>query len=131
MESSKDVNNNSNNNNKSPLNTPLKRESLDASTSGGVAKNDVKCSLLANGDIVQETTGNNNLKRKTGRPTKLPSQSPNGSLEVEERSKGLLLLKEHEINRAGVKLSNGILRRTASEFTNEMNFVSVCQRKWR
>lgn len=28
------------------------RGSLDASSSGGVAKNDVKCSLLANGDIV-------------------------------------------------------------------------------
>lgn len=56
MESSKDVNNNNNNNkkrnNKSPLNIPLDRESLDASTSGGVAKNEVKCSLLANGDIV-------------------------------------------------------------------------------
>ncbi|KAI3700601.1 hypothetical protein L2E82_45237 [Cichorium intybus] len=38
---------------------------------------------------------------------------------VEERSKGLLLLKENEINQAGVKLSNGILQRTDSEFTNE------------
>ncbi|KAI3700083.1 hypothetical protein L2E82_44699 [Cichorium intybus] len=38
---------------------------------------------------------------------------------VEERSKGLLLLKENEINRAGVKLSNAILQRTDSEFTNE------------
>lgn len=28
------------------------RGSLDASTSGGIAKNDVKCSQLANGDIV-------------------------------------------------------------------------------
>ncbi|KAI7748379.1 hypothetical protein M8C21_034017 [Ambrosia artemisiifolia] len=30
----------------------LERGSLDASTSGGIAKNDVKCSRLANGDIV-------------------------------------------------------------------------------
>ena len=28
------------------------RGSLDASTSGGLAKNDVKCKMLANGDIV-------------------------------------------------------------------------------
>ena len=28
------------------------RGSLDASTSGGLAKNDVKCMMLANGDIV-------------------------------------------------------------------------------
>ncbi|KAI3508628.1 hypothetical protein L1887_23637 [Cichorium endivia] len=37
---------------------------------------------------------------------------------LEERSKGLLSLKENEINRAGVKLSNGILSRTDSESTN-------------
>ncbi|KAI3720257.1 hypothetical protein L6452_21170 [Arctium lappa] len=44
VESSKDVNK------EPPFN--VDRGSLDASTSGGVAKNDVKCSLLANGDIV-------------------------------------------------------------------------------
>ncbi|XP_024987800.1 uncharacterized protein LOC112522732 [Cynara cardunculus var. scolymus] len=44
VESSNDVNK------EPPLN--VDRGSLDASTSGGVAKNDVKCSLLANGDIV-------------------------------------------------------------------------------
>ncbi|KAJ9563757.1 hypothetical protein OSB04_008917 [Centaurea solstitialis] len=44
VESNKDVNK------KPPLN--VDRGSLDASTSGGVAKNEVKCSLLANGDIV-------------------------------------------------------------------------------
>ncbi|KAL7603190.1 hypothetical protein Lser_V15G14809 [Lactuca serriola] len=48
MESSKDVNKNPS----SSINTSLDRESLDTSTSGGVAKNDVKCSLLPNGDIV-------------------------------------------------------------------------------
>lgn len=48
MESSKDVNKNPS----SSINTSLERESLDTSTSGGVAKNDVKCSLLPNGDIV-------------------------------------------------------------------------------
>ncbi|KAI3788785.1 hypothetical protein L2E82_01561 [Cichorium intybus] len=31
--------------------------------------------------IDKETTGNRHLKRKRGRPTNLPSQSPNGSLE--------------------------------------------------
>ncbi|CAI9278388.1 unnamed protein product [Lactuca saligna] len=68
MESSKDVNKNPS----SSINTSLDRESLDTSTSGGVAKNDVKCSLLPNGDIVDAGAFTENLSQ--------PKEDPYGDL---------------------------------------------------